>query len=96
MVHEIFGVHEHIKDVCRRLAKAGYHGVAPELFARQGDVSKPTDIGEILKLVAKVPDEQVLSDLDATAAWAEADKTAFSGFCWGGASSASTPRAPRS
>lgn len=84
VVHEIFGVHEHIKDVCRRLAKAGYHAVAPELFARQGDVSKITDIPKVLEIASKVPDAQVLSDLDATVAWAKADKVAFTGFCWGG------------
>lgn len=84
VVHEIFGVHEHVKDVCRRLAKAGYHAVAPALYARQGDVSKLTDFGEILKIVQKVPDAQVMKDLDATVAWAKADKVAVTGFCWGG------------
>lgn len=91
VVSEIFGVHEHIKDLCRRLAKAGYMAVAPELFARQGDPSKMTDIGEILtKVVAKTPDEQVMKDLDATIDWAKAqgnasgDKVAITGFCWGG------------
>src|SRR5215469_5635711 len=73
VVQEIFGVHEHIKDVCRRFAKLGYLAVAPELYARQGDVSKLTDIREIIsKVVSKVPDEQVMSDLDASAAWAKA------------------------
>ena len=72
VVQEIFGVHEHIKDVCRRLAKLGYLAVAPELYARQGDVSKITDIQEIIsKVVSKVPDAQVMSDLDATVAWAK-------------------------
>ena len=90
VVQEIFGVHEYIKDVCRRLAKAGYLAVAPELYARQGDVSKMTDIQKILDtVVAKVPDAQVLGDLDAAAAWAEhnggdAAKLAVTGFCWGG------------
>src|SRR5678816_2065819 len=61
VVQEIFGVHEHIKDVCRRLAKLGYLAVAPELYARQGDVSKLTDINDIIaKVVSKVPDEQVM------------------------------------
>ena len=73
VVHEIFGVHEHIKDVCRRLAKLGYLAVAPELYARQGDVSSITDFKEISsKVVSKVPDAQVMSDLDATVAWAKA------------------------
>src|SRR3954453_13363076 len=62
VVHEIFGVHEHIKDVCRRLAKVGYMAIAPELFARQGDVSKLQGFDEILKVVGKVPDDQVMSD----------------------------------
>jgi carboxymethylenebutenolidase len=91
VVHEIFGVHEHIKDVCRRFAKEGYYAIAPELFARQGDVSKMTDIQEILsKVVSKVPDAQVMSDLDATLAFAKKDrhadtsKLAITGFCWGG------------
>lgn len=90
VVQEIFGVHEHIKDVCRRLAKRGYLAIAPELFFRQGDVSKMKDINEILeKVVAKVPDAQVMKDLDATVAWAEANKgdvkrIAITGFCYGG------------
>lgn len=91
VVQEIFGVHEHIKDLCRRLAKAGYFAVAPELYARQGDVSKMTDIQEIImKVVSKVPDAQVLADLDATVDWAKktgkanTDKLAVTGFCWGG------------
>ncbi len=91
VVQEIFGVHEHIKDVCRRLAKQGYLAIAPELYARQGDVSKLTDIQEIIgKVVSKVPDKQVMEDLDATVAWAKksgggnTDKLAITGFCWGG------------
>src|SRR5581483_5687379 len=72
VVQEIFGVHEHIKDLCRRLAKLGYLAVAPELYARQGDVSKITDFKEIIsKVVSKVPDAQVMSDLDSTVAWAK-------------------------
>jgi carboxymethylenebutenolidase len=91
VVQEIFGVHEHIKDICRRLAKLGYFAVAPELYARQGDVSKMTDIPEIIsKVVSKVPDAQVLSDLDAAVAWSKMTgkgntaKLAVTGFCWGG------------
>src|SRR5262249_32418285 len=72
VVQEIFGVHEHIKDICRRLAKLGYFAVAPELYAREGDVSKITDIQEIItKVVSKVPDSQVMTDLDSTVAWAK-------------------------
>jgi carboxymethylenebutenolidase len=91
VVQEIFGVHEHIKDLCRRLAHSGYCAVAPELFARQGDVSKMTDVNEIVaKVVSKVPDSEVMSDLDSTANWAaktsHADiaRIAIAGFCWGG------------
>jgi len=91
VVQEIFGVHEHIKDVCRRFAKLGYLAVAPELYARQGDVSKMTDIQEIFsKVVSKVPDDQVMADLDATVAWAnktdkgDTAKLGIPGFCWGG------------
>jgi carboxymethylenebutenolidase len=87
---EIFGVHEHIQDVARRFAKLGYLAIAPELFIRQGDVSKLSSIDQIRPIVAKVPDAQVLSDLDATVAWAvksakgNADKLGITGFCWGG------------
>ena len=91
VVQEIFGVHEHIKDVCRRLAKLGYLAVAPELYARQGDVSKLSDINEIrTKVVSKVSDAQVMADLDATADWAKDSgfgnirKMGITGFCWGG------------
>ena len=71
VVQEIFGVHEHIKDVCRRFAKTGYMAVAPELYARQGDVSKMSDSKEIIAtVVSKVSDAQVLADLDAAVAWA--------------------------
>jgi carboxymethylenebutenolidase len=91
VVQEIFGVHEHIKDLCRRLAKAGYFAVAPELYARQGDVSQLKDIQEIISsVVSKVPDSQVMSDLDATVEWgggtgkADTGRLAITGFCWGG------------
>ena len=89
VVQEIFGVHEHIKDICRRFAKQGYLAVAPELYARQGDVSKLTNMDEIRPIVAKVPDVQVMSDLDAAAEWAaknggDPKKLGITGFCWGG------------
>ncbi|PKO47921.1 MAG: carboxymethylenebutenolidase [Betaproteobacteria bacterium HGW-Betaproteobacteria-22] len=91
VVQEIFGVHEHIKDICRRFAKLGYLAIAPELYFRQGDVSKIKDINEILAtVVSKVPDAQVLADLDAAVAWSEASglgakgKLGITGFCWGG------------
>jgi carboxymethylenebutenolidase len=90
VISEIFGVHEHIADVARRLAKEGYFAIAPELFARQGD---PQSYGEIARLmteiIAKVPDGQVMGDLDACLAWAagqgaDARRVAVTGFCWGG------------
>ena len=91
VVQEIFGVHEHIQDLCRRLAKAGYYAIAPDLYARQGDPSKISDVQELIKtIVSKVPDAQVMSDLDATEAYAKSTdkadtaKLAVTGFCWGG------------
>ena len=90
VVQEIFGVHEYIQDVCRRLAKLGYLAIAPELFARQGDVSQMSSSSEIIKnVVSKVPDAQVMSDLDATVAWAgenkgDTSRLGITGFCWGG------------
>lgn len=91
VVQEIFGVHEHIKDVCRRFAKLGYLAIAPELYARQGNVSTMADAKEIsAKVVSKVPDAQVMADLDAAVAWASQSGLAniqrlgITGFCWGG------------
>ncbi|MCP5307784.1 dienelactone hydrolase family protein [Cognatazoarcus halotolerans] len=90
VVQEIFGVHEHIRDVCRRLARLGYLAVAPELYFRQGDPQKLDSVGAILDgIVSKVPDAQVMSDLDACVAWAgqhggDTARLAITGFCWGG------------
>lgn len=92
VVQEIFGVHEYIKDTCRRLAKAGYLAVAPELYFRQGDASKVSDVQALLRdIVSKVPDAQVFADIDATVAWAggslgkgETARLGITGFCWGG------------
>ena len=90
VVQEIFGVHEHIKDVCRRFAREGFLAIAPELYARQGDPSKYSDIPTLFReVVSKVPDAQVMSDLDATVAWAAKNGGApgdvgITGFCWGG------------
>jgi carboxymethylenebutenolidase len=88
VVHEIWALHEHFKDVCRRLAKEGYFAVACDLFARQGDPGN-LEIEEIRKIVGRVPDAQVLSDLDAAALWAaknggDAKRLGITGFCWGG------------
>lgn len=88
VVQEIFGVHEHIRDVCRRFARSGYLAVAPDLYVRQGDVSRLPAIADIMPIVAAVPDQQVMSDLDAAADWAQAHggngHLAVTGFCWGG------------
>jgi carboxymethylenebutenolidase len=90
VVQEVFGVHEHIKDVCRRFAKLGYCAIAPELYQRQGDVSGMSSIDDIRKVVGAVPDKQVLGDLDAPVAWAKATgvgddaRLGITGFCWGG------------
>ncbi|KQT08019.1 dienelactone hydrolase family protein [Ramlibacter sp. Leaf400] len=90
VIQEIFGVHEYIADTARRFARAGYLAIAPELYARQGD---PAGYGEIAKLqaevVSRVPDAQVMADLDGALKWAaanggDAGKAAITGFCWGG------------
>lgn len=90
VIQEIFGVHEYIQDVCRRLAHEGYLAIAPELFFRQGDPRGLTDVAEIIRtIVSQVPDSQVISDLDSCMNWAiehggDKDRLAVTGFCWGG------------
>ena len=90
VVSEIFGVHEYIADVARRFAKLGYFAVAPELFVRQGDAGAYGEIAKLLaEVVNKVPDAQVMGDLDATVTWARSQgadtaKLGITGFCWGG------------
>lgn len=89
VVQEIFGVHEYIADVCRRFAKQGYLAIAPELYFRQGDPRGYTDIPKLAaEIVSKVPDAQVMADLDAAVSWALArdgsSKIGVTGFCWGG------------
>ena len=90
VISEIFGVHEHIADVANRFARAGYFAIAPELFVRQGDAASYGEIGKLVaEVISKVPDAQVMGDLDATVAWAKAEgadttKTGITGFCWGG------------
>lgn len=90
VIQEIFGVHEHIRDVCRRFAKEGYLAVSAELYQRQGDASEYTDIPSLIaKLVSKVPDDQVMADLDACVRWAatrgaNVARLGVTGFCWGG------------
>jgi carboxymethylenebutenolidase len=90
VVSEIFGVHEYIADVCRRLAREGYLAIAPELFARYGDPRKLANVQDILTgIIAKTPDAGVMADLDACVAWAgkhggDTTRLAITGFCWGG------------
>ena len=90
VISEIFGVHEHIADVARRFAKLGYLAIAPELFVRQGDAKAVPEISKLISdIINKVPDVQVMTDLDATVAWAKSQggdtsKLAVTGFCWGG------------
>ena len=91
VVQEIFGVHAHIADMCRRFAKAGYYAIAPELYFRQGDPKGYTEIPKLIsEVVAKVPDAQVMGDLDSTVAFAKGEgkadtaKLGITGFCWGG------------
>ena len=90
VVHEIFGVHEWVRDMCRRFAREGYYAIAPDLFARHGDATKIADIKQLISsIVSKAPDAQVLSDIDATYDWAgkhggDAARRGITGFCWGG------------
>lgn len=89
VVHEIFGVHEWIQDVCRRFAKLGYMAIAPSLHARQGEVKDLKEIRDISKVFGKIPDTQSMTDLDSTVAWAAKNsgnikKLSITGFCWGG------------
>lgn len=90
VTQEIFGVHEHIRDLCRRLARAGHYAIAPALYVRQGDPETAPNIKALVEtIVAKVPDAQVFGDLDATAAFAadegaDGAKLGITGFCWGG------------
>jgi carboxymethylenebutenolidase len=90
VISEIFGVHEYIADVCRRLAKLGYLAIAPELFARHGDPRKLSNVQDILSsIISKVADKEVMADLDACANWAKSNggdpaRLGITGFCWGG------------
>ncbi len=90
VIHEIFGVHEWIQDICRRLAKEGFLAIAPALHFRQGDPAEITDFRELQsRIFTKMPDVMVMEDLDSTLAWADStdgdrSKAAVTGFCWGG------------
>ncbi|WP_311268685.1 dienelactone hydrolase family protein [Sphingobium sp. WCS2017Hpa-17] len=90
VVHEIFGVHEWIRDICRRFARAGYYAIAPDLFARHGDATKIADFKQLVgTIVSKAPDAQVLADIDTVYDWASSHggdgrKRGITGFCWGG------------
>ena len=90
IVHEIFGVHEWIRDMCRRFARQGYYAIAPDLFARHGDATKIADIKQLINdIVSKAPDAQVMADIDAAYGWVgkhggDAARRGITGFCWGG------------
>lgn len=90
VVHEVFGVHEWIKDICRRFAQAGYYAIAPDLFARAGDATKVADMKTLFStIVAPTPDAQVMADIDAAYVWAgshggDGRHRGITGFCWGG------------
>jgi len=90
VIHEIFGVHEWIQDVCRRFAKLGYMAIAPALYSRQGDVHHLPDPPTLqTQIFGKIPDVEVNSDLDSTLEWAaknhgDTKRAAITGFCWGG------------
>jgi len=92
VISEVFGIHEYIRDVCRRLAKLGYVAIAPDFFVRHGDPAPVTDFAEIRRIVAAATDAEVMGDLTATVTWLSAQpfvnkkKMAVTGFCWGGAS----------
>ena len=90
VISEIFGVHEHIKDVARRFAKQGYMALAPDLFVRAGDAGSVPNIADLMRdIVGKTPDAQVMLDLDTVVNWAaqrggDTERLGITGFCWGG------------
>ena len=90
VVSEIFGVHEYIKDVCRRLAKLGYIAIAPAFFVRVADPAPLSDIQAVIKIVVQASDQQVIGDVGAAIAFLDRQpyvargKLAITGFCWGG------------
>ncbi|WP_305016808.1 dienelactone hydrolase family protein [Mycobacterium tuberculosis] len=90
MIQEIFGVHEYIQDICRRLAKQGYYAIAPALFSREADVSNMSLDAILKEVVPVVPDAQVMTDIDSTVAFAKASgkvntaRLGIVGYCWGG------------
>lgn len=90
VVSEIFGVHEYIRDICRRLATSGYVAIAPAFFVRESDPAPLTDMQAIMRIVAKAGYEQVMGDVQATLDWlgtqayADTSKVGITGYCWGG------------
>lgn len=92
VISEVFGIHEYIRDVCRRLARLGYVAIAPDFFVRHGDPAPVTDFAEIRRIVGAATDAEVMSDITSTVDWLSAQafvnkkKLAVTGFCWGGAS----------
>jgi carboxymethylenebutenolidase len=91
VISEVFGVHEYIRDVCRRLARLGYVAIAPDLFVRSGDPSKTNDFNQIRRIVAAASDKQIFNDLSGTVrflksqSFVDRSRMAVTGFCWGGA-----------
>jgi carboxymethylenebutenolidase len=94
VVNEVFGVHEYIRDVCRRFAKLGYVAIAPQLFFRadpQNTLATTQDFSTITKIVGTAKNAQVMGDLQAVIAWLDAQpfvdrkRLGITGFCWGGA-----------
>lgn len=90
VVNEIFGIHDYIKDVCRRLAREGFVAIAPDYFDRAGDPAPLTDFNAILPIVATATHPQVMNDTQGTIAWltsqafVKTDSIGITGFCWGG------------
>ncbi|GAA0381938.1 dienelactone hydrolase family protein [Brevundimonas terrae] len=90
VVSEIFGIHEYIRDTCRRLAHAGYVAIAPAFFVRAGDPAPLADMQAVMAIVAQAQYEQVMGDIQASLDWlatqpyADSSKVGITGFCWGG------------
>jgi carboxymethylenebutenolidase len=91
VVSEVFGIHEYVRDICRRLAKLGYVAIAPDLFVRHGDPAPLVDVTLIRNIVGAATDAEVMNDIQATSSWlsgkdfVERKKMAITGYCWGGA-----------
>jgi carboxymethylenebutenolidase len=90
VVSEVFGLHEYVRDMCRRLARLGYVAIAPAFFVRVGDPAALTDFAAIMPIVGAANNAQVMGDVTATIAWLDTQRfvakkrIAITGFCWGG------------